>query len=50
MIRKVNRRGFLQAGMVGAAGLTLGFALPQKGQAQSTLSKLNAFIHIGSNT
>ena len=25
MIRKVNRRGFLQTGMVGAAGLTLGF-------------------------
>jgi isoquinoline 1-oxidoreductase beta subunit len=49
MIRKINRRGFLQAGMVSAAGLTLGFYLPQKGQAQTSLAKLNAFIHIGSD-
>ena len=49
MIRKVNRRGFLQAGMVSAAGLTLGFYLPEKGRAQSSLAKLNAFVHIGSD-
>jgi isoquinoline 1-oxidoreductase beta subunit len=49
MIRKVNRRGFLQAGMVSAAGLTLGFYLPEKARAQTSVSKLNAFIHIGSD-
>jgi isoquinoline 1-oxidoreductase beta subunit len=49
MIRKVNRRGFLQTGMVGAAGLTLGFYLPQKARAQGSIAKLNAFIHIGSD-
>lgn len=49
MIRKVNRRGFLQAGLAGATGLTLGFYLPEKARAQAAVAELNAYIHIGSD-
>jgi len=49
MIAKVNRRNFLKTGLVSAAGLTIGFSLPEKGKAQSSLAKLNAFVHIGSD-
>ena len=50
MIRKVNRRGFLQAGMVSAAGSDIRLlSAPKRLSAQSSLAKLNAFIHIGSD-
>lgn len=48
---KVNRRGFLQAGASAAAGLLVGFYLPENSKAaaqtaDSAAVKLNAWIHI----
>jgi isoquinoline 1-oxidoreductase beta subunit len=53
-IRKVNRRSFLKVGAGGAAGLTLGFALPETARllAQSAGSRvfpLNGYVHVGSD-
>src|SRR5690348_459010 len=51
-VKKVNRRGFLKAGLTGAAGLTIGFTLPERLAAQTAGSRpaaLNAFVHIGSD-
>ncbi len=46
----MNRRGFLQVSSGAAGGLMLGFYLPERGAAQTTaVSKLNAFVHIGSD-
>ena len=47
---KLNRRGFLQVGASGAAGLMLGFYLPEgsklAAQTADSALKLNAWIHI----
>src|SRR5580692_12178177 len=48
---KVNRRGFLQVGASAAAGLLVGFYLPERSQlaaqtADSAPVALNAWIHI----
>jgi len=47
----LNRRGFLKAGAATAGGLFIGFHLPEgsKLEAATTSTKLNAFIHIGSD-
>ena len=48
---KLGRRGFLKAGVAAAGGLLVGFHLPEssKLQAATTSTKLNAFIHVGSD-
>ena len=51
-ITKVNRRDFFKTTGAGAAGLMLGFALPEKNQLQAQFPpppvfKPSAFIHIG---
>ncbi|MBV9504350.1 MAG: xanthine dehydrogenase family protein molybdopterin-binding subunit [Acidobacteriia bacterium] len=50
-VTKVNRRGFLKAGLGTAAGLTLSFAIPEKAlraqTAGSAAYPLNGYIHIG---
>ena len=51
-ISKVNRRGFLKTGAVGAAGLALGFALPENNQLAAQFPPPpkylpKAYIHIG---
>jgi len=53
-IRKVNRRGFLKVGVGAAAGLTIGFALPETSRllAQSAGSRvfpLNGYVHVGAD-
>jgi isoquinoline 1-oxidoreductase beta subunit len=50
-LSRLNRRGFLKAGAATAGGLLIGFHLPQssKLQAATTSTKLNAFIHVGSD-
>jgi isoquinoline 1-oxidoreductase beta subunit len=53
-VRKVNRRGFLKAGVSGAAGLTIGFALPETSRllaqnAGSRVFPLNGYVHIGAD-
>ena len=47
----LNRRGFLKAGVATAGGLFIGFHLPEssKLEAATTSTKLNAFIHVGSD-
>jgi isoquinoline 1-oxidoreductase subunit beta len=47
----LNRRGFLKAGAATAGGLFIGFHLPEsnKLEAATTSTKLNAYIHIGSD-
>ncbi len=51
--QKINRRGFLKAGAASASGLLLGFYLPERNklaaQTVAADSKLNAFVHIGSD-
>ena len=51
--QKVDRRNFLKAGAATAGGLLLGFYLPGRGRLKaaqtSAASKLNAFVHIGSD-
>jgi isoquinoline 1-oxidoreductase beta subunit len=51
-IAKVNRRGFLKTSAVGAAGLALGFALPEKNKLDAQFPPPpkylpKAYIHIG---
>src|SRR5437016_6741530 len=51
-VRKVNRRNFLKVGLGGAAGLTIGFALPQSARlwAQTPGSRVfpvTGYVHIG---
>jgi isoquinoline 1-oxidoreductase subunit beta len=60
-IKKVHRRGFLKTGIGAAAGLTLGFTLPEKsrlvaqsaaqGVAQAARQQfaLSGYIHIGAD-
>jgi isoquinoline 1-oxidoreductase subunit beta len=50
-ISHLNRRGFLKAGAATAGGLFIGFHLPEssKLEAATTSTKLNAYIHIGSD-
>ncbi len=51
-LKKVNRRGFLKAGLSGAAGLTIGFAIPERLAAQTAGGRsaaLNGYVHIGSD-
>jgi isoquinoline 1-oxidoreductase subunit beta len=47
----INRRGFLKVGAATAGGLFIGFHLPEssKLEAATTSTKLNAYIHIGSD-
>ena len=48
----LNRRGFLKAGAATAGGLFIGFHLPESDKleaATTSATKLNAFIHIGSD-
>ena len=51
--QKINRRSFLKAGAASTGGLLLGFYLPERNklgaQAAAADSKLNAFVHIGSD-
>ncbi len=48
---KLNRRGFLKAGAATAGGLFIGFHLPESDKlaAATTSTKLNAYIHVGSD-
>ena len=51
-VRKVNRRSFLKVGIGGAAGLTIGFAVPESARllAQTPGSRvfpLTGYVHIG---
>jgi isoquinoline 1-oxidoreductase beta subunit len=48
---KLDRRSFLKAGAATAGGLFIGFHLPgsAKLEAATTSTKLNAFIHVGSD-
>ena len=53
-VRKVDRRSFLKVGLGGAAGLTLGFALPEisRVSAQTPGSRvfpLTGYVHIGAD-
>ena len=52
-VHKVNRRNFLKAGISGAAGLTIGFAVPERAklaaQTPTATSALNGYVHIGSD-
>ena len=51
--QKVDRRSFLKAGAATAGGLLLGFYLPERNrlaaQSRGAASKLNAYVHIGSD-
>jgi isoquinoline 1-oxidoreductase subunit beta len=49
--RKLDRRSFLKAGAATAGGLFIGFHLPvsDRLEAAATSTKLNAFIHVGSD-
>jgi isoquinoline 1-oxidoreductase beta subunit len=46
---KLDRRGFLGAGAALAGGLLLRFSVPLKADAPSESTRLNAYIHIGSD-
>lgn len=53
-VRKVDRRSFLKIGLGSAAGLTLGFALPETSRltaqtAGSRVFPLNGYVHIGAD-
>src|SRR4029077_15374506 len=53
-VRKVNRRSFLKVGLGGAAGLTIGFAIPESARllAQTTGSRMfpvTGYVHIGTD-
>jgi|SRR5579871_42779 len=53
-VRKVDRRSFLKVGLGSAAGLTIGFALPESARltaqtAGSRVFALNGYIHIGAD-
>ena len=53
-VRKVDRRSFLKVGLGGAAGLTLGFALPEISRvsaqtAGSRVFPLTGYVHIGAD-
>ena len=49
----VDRRGFLKLGAAGAAGLLIGFYLPERAEALAVASEpsvaLNAWIHVGTD-
>ncbi|MBZ5609022.1 MAG: xanthine dehydrogenase family protein molybdopterin-binding subunit [Acidobacteriia bacterium] len=47
----VNRRTFLKTGAATAGGLLIGFYLPERNElaAAATDSKLNAYVHVGSD-
>ena len=51
--QKIDRRSFLKAGAASTGGLLLGFYLPDRhklaAQTAAADSKLNAFVHIGSD-
>jgi isoquinoline 1-oxidoreductase beta subunit len=51
--QKVDRRNFLKAGAATASGLLLGFYLPGRNrlsaQTSATKSKLNAYVHVGTD-
>lgn len=51
--KKLNRRGFLQAGATAAGGLMIGFYLPEKSrldaQTAAAPAKLNAFVRVGAD-
>jgi isoquinoline 1-oxidoreductase subunit beta len=52
MTASVNRRGFLRTGAGAAGGLLISFYLPERSKlaaAAPTSSKLNAFVHVGSD-
>jgi isoquinoline 1-oxidoreductase subunit beta len=48
-LQNVSRRGFLRAGAAAAGGLIIGFQLGSTKAAAATSSKLNAFVHVGSD-
>ena len=49
MTAPVNRRSFLKAGAATAGGLLVSFCLPEASQGAATDSKLNAYVHVGSD-
>ena len=51
MSLQVNRRTFLKSGAATAGGLLIGFYLPERNDlaAAATNSKLNAYVHVGSD-
>jgi isoquinoline 1-oxidoreductase subunit beta len=51
MTARVNRRGFLKVGAATAGGLLVSFYLPERSKltAAPTDSKLNAYVHVGSD-
>ena len=48
-LKNVSRRGFLRAGAAAAGGLMIGFQLEPTAAHAATQSKLNAFVHVGSD-
>src|ERR1051326_2448695 len=51
MTPQMNRRGFLRTGAAAAGGLLVRFSLPRASKlvAETTASKLNAFVHVGTD-
>ncbi|MCU1238699.1 MAG: aldehyde oxidase and xanthine dehydrogenase, molybdopterin binding [Candidatus Solibacter sp.] len=48
-LQNVSRRGFLRAGAAAASGLMIGFRLGDSTADAATQSKLNAFVHVGTD-
>jgi isoquinoline 1-oxidoreductase beta subunit len=48
-LQNVSRRRFLRAGAAAAGGLMIGFRLCSTEASAATSSKLNAFVHVGSD-
>jgi len=45
----LDRRSFLKTSAAAAGGLWVGFHLTEKAEAAATFTKLNAFVHVGSD-
>ena len=47
--QNVNRRGFLRASAAAAGGVLIGFQLGSQESSPAAPSKLNAFVHVGTD-